>query len=171
MSSNNQKSNMKLVNSKTKSFGLECYICFKKINKTYFRCGAPCSKVFHISCIEKMMEQTEESAYETDDEPNYRCCYCRRDIELNNYLLQLFEHKLIAIHSQSYDIRDALYHIEFKMSRNEPIEENDESLLIYELFDISYIKKPKQPKRQILKKRNCIPRKIRIKQNIGGRGG
>ena len=169
MNLNTQKSNIKLIHSKIKSFGLECDICYKKINKTYFRCGSPCSKVFHTGCIEKMMEQIEESANETDDEPNYRCCYCRRDIEINNYLLQLFAQKLIAIHGETHDIREALKNVEYKMSRNEYLEDG-ESLTIYELIDTSYIKKPKQPKRQILKKRVCNPPKIRIKQNIGGRG-
>jgi hypothetical protein len=168
MTLNAQKSNMKLTQSKNKNVGLECDICYKKINKRYFQCGSPCSKVFHTDCIEKMMEQIEESANESDDEPNYRCCYCRRGIEINNYLLQLLSQKLIAMHGQSHDIRDALKHVEFKMDRNEYIED-DESLIIYELIDISYIKKPKQPKRQILKKRACVPRKITIKQNIGGR--
>jgi len=114
------------------------------------------------------MEQVEENAYELDEEPNYKCCYCRRDIEINNYLLQLFSQKLIAMHGETHDIRDAIKQVEFKMGRNELLEE-DESLEIYELIDISYIKKPKQPKRQILKKRVCMPRKIIIKQNIGGR--
>ena len=168
MTLNTQKSNLVLIHSKIKSTELDCDICYKKINKTYFRCGSPCSKVFHTGCIEKMMEQIEESANEADDEPNYRCCYCRRDIEINNYLLQLFAQKLIAIHGETHDIRDALKEVEYKMSKNEYLED-DESLLIYELIDISYIKKPKQSKRQILKKRVCNPPKIRIKQNIGGR--
>jgi len=168
MTSNAQKSNIKLIHSKIKNVGLECEICYKKINKTYFQCGPPCSKVFHTGCIEKMMEQVEDNAYELDEEPNYKCCYCRRDIEINNYLLQLFAQKLIAMHGETHDIRDAIKHVEFKMGRNELLEE-DESLEIYELIDISYIKKPKQPKRQILKKRVCMPRKIIIKQNIGGR--
>ena len=145
MTLNTQKSNLVLIHSKIKSTELECAICYKKINKTYFQCGSPCSKVFHAGCIEKMMEQIEESANETDDEPNYRCCYCRRDIEINNYLLQLFAQKLIAIHGETHDIRDALKEVEYKMSKNEYLED-DESLLIYELIDISYIKKPKQSK-------------------------
>lgn len=163
-----QNSNMQLIHSKNKSFNLECDICYKKINKTYFLCGTPCCKVFHINCIEQMMEQIKDCANETNDDPNYKCCYCRRHIEINNYLLQLFSHKLTAIHGQSYDIRDALKHVEFKMSMNECLEE-DESLIIYELNNVSYIKKPKQPKRHLKKKRDCIPSKIRIKQNIGGR--
>ena len=168
MTLNTQKCNLVLIHSKIKKCELYCDICYKKINKTYFQCGSPCSKVFHTNCIEKMMEQIEESANETDDEPNYRCCYCRRDIEINNYLLQLFAQKLIAIHGETHDIRDALKEVEYKISRNEYLEE-DESLIIYELINISYIKKPKQSKRQILKKRVCMPRKIIIKQNIGGR--
>ena len=67
MTLNTQKSNLVLIHSKIKSAELDCDICYKKINKTYFRCGSPCSKVFHTGCIEKMMEQIEESANEADD--------------------------------------------------------------------------------------------------------
>ena len=172
MTLNTPKSNLMLIHSKIKKVGLECDICYKRINKTYFRCGSPCSKAFHTGCIEKMMEQTEESANETDDEPNYRCCYCRRDIEINNYLLQHFSQKLIAMHGETHDIREALKKNVYMMMMGEykyDYLEDGESLTIYELIDTSYIKKPKQPKRQILKKRVCNPPKIRIKQNIGGR--
>ncbi len=70
MTSNTQKSNLILIHSKIISTELECFICYKKINKRYFQCGSPCSKVFHTGCIEKMMEQTEESANETGNELN-----------------------------------------------------------------------------------------------------
>jgi hypothetical protein len=52
---------------------MDCDICYKKINKKFFQCGAPCGKVFHTGCIEKMLEQIEESAIDVDEEPNFRC--------------------------------------------------------------------------------------------------
>jgi hypothetical protein len=160
---------MSLMRSITKRcHELECSICYKSINKTYFECGAPCGKIFHTGCIEKMMEQTEEAAYESDEEPNYRCCYCRRNIDENNCLLQHFAHRLLILHKESYDVRDALNRVKFLMTTNGKPEE-DESFEYYQLINIVYVKKPKQPNREILKKHVRAPRLIRSNQNIGGR--
>lgn len=147
----------------------DCAICYKKINKKYFECSAPCGKVFHTSCIEKMMEQIEETANETDEDANFRCCYCRRDIDVDNYMLQLFANHLITLDKTSYDVRDAMKRVAFLMKTNEKPDE-DESFDYYQLIRyVNYMKKPKQPKRQILKKQLHSPRQFRVKQNIGGR--
>jgi len=172
MSFNIKKSNMKLMRSiKNECIHLECSICYKKINKTYFICGEPCSKVFHIACIQKMMDQIEETAYDSiddpDEEPNYRCCYCRRDIHYDNYMLQLFEHQFTILHGISYDAQDAIDRINHYIKTDDK-KDQEETFKIYDLIDMSYIKQPKQPKRQFLIK-NVLPRRIITKQNIGGR--
>jgi hypothetical protein len=165
-----KNSNMTLMApiKNSKCMELDCSICYKKINKNYFVCGAPCRKVFHPGCIEKMLKQSEESAYEADEEPMFRCCYCRRDIDLDNYDLQLFAQHLIALNNYSYDVHDALKRVVFLLKNNEK-PDDDEAFEYYELRDNTYVKKPKQPKREILKKRVSNPRQFRIKQNIGGR--
>ena len=147
---------------------MDCAICYKKINKKYFECGAPCSKVFHTGCIEKMLLQIEETANEVDEDPNFRCCYCRRGIDLDNYGLQLFAQELIELDRGSYDVYDAISRIRFLIKNNKKPDE-DETFDYYELRDKAFIKKPKQPKRQNLKPLVRMPRPIRIKQNIGGR--
>ena len=147
---------------------MDCDICYKKINKKFFQCGAPCGKVFHTGCVEKMLEQIEESALDADEEPNFRCCYCRRGIDIDNYTLQLFGQHLVELHGSSHDVSDAIRRVEYLIKNNEKLDE-DESFEYYEMHDISHVKKPKQPKREILKKHVRMPRQIRIKQNIGGR--
>jgi hypothetical protein len=148
---------------------LDCSICYKKINKKFFVCSAPCGKVFHTSCIEKMLEQIEETANESEEEPNFRCCYCRRDIDIDNYTLQLFAQHLITLHNCSHDASDAIKRVDFLIKNNEKLDE-DESFEYYQLITHGNdMKKPKQPKRQIFKKKVHAPRQIRIKQNIGGR--
>lgn len=147
---------------------LECDICYKKINKKFFQCGTPCGKVFHTGCIEKMLEQSNEVAYESDEEPNFRCCYCRRDINIDNYVLQLIAQHLIELSRCSHNVLNALKRVEFLIQNNEKLHE-DESFEYYEFRDNAFIKKPKQPKRQKLNMRIRMPRQIRIKQNIGGR--
>jgi hypothetical protein len=56
----------------------------------------------------------------------------------------------------------------FLMKNNEKPDE-DECFTYYELYDKNYYKKPKQPKREILKNPIQAQSRIRIKQNIGGR--
>lgn len=147
---------------------LECDICYKKINKKFFQCGAPCGKLFHTGCIDKMLEQTNKNAYEEDEEPNFRCCYCRRGINIDNYELQLIAQHLIELSRCSHNVCDALKRVEFLIQNNKTLDE-DETFEYYELHDKYFIQKPKQPKREILKKHIRMPRQIRIKQNIGGR--
>lgn len=166
-----KNSNMMLMttNKNAPCVEMDCSICYKKINKKFFECGAPCGKAFHPGCIEKMLEQTEETANENDEEANFRCCYCRRDIDIDNYTLQLFAQHLITLNGCSHDVTDAIRRVEFLLKNNEKLDE-DESFEYYELIHHGHdMKKPKQPKREILKKRAHIPRQIRIKQNIGGR--
>jgi hypothetical protein len=166
-----KNSNMLLLMSTIKNapcLQMDCDICYKTINKKYFECGAPCGKVFHIGCIEKMLEQIEETANEVDEDPNFRCCYCRRGIDLANYGLQLFAQELVNLHRGSYDVYDAIRRVNFLIKNNKNPDE-DETFDYYELRDNAFIKKPKQPKRQNLKPLVRMPKQFRIKQNIGGR--
>jgi|UniRef100_A0A6C0HXH6 hypothetical protein len=147
---------------------MDCDICYKKINKKFFECGAPCGKVFHTGCIDKMLDQIEETAANADEEPNYRCCYCRRDIDIENYALQLVAQELIGLHGSLHDASGAIRRMKFLIKNNQKVDE-DELFEYYILRDDTHVKKPKQPKREILKKHVRMPRQIRIKQNIGGR--
>ena len=151
---------------------LECSVCYKKINRTYFVCGAPCTKVFHTACVEKMLEQTEAAAYAAGAEAEHKCCYCRRAINLRNYILHLFALRLILLRNSGYyDVTDALYKVKLMIGSYTGKEKPDEDMSyeIYELRDTSYFKKPKQPN---LNKKNSFVRtqpRVHIKQNIGGR--
>jgi hypothetical protein len=147
---------------------MDCSICYTKINKKYFECGAPCGKVFHTSCIDKMLDQTEEAAHESNEEAKFRCCYCRRDIDIDNYALQLFGQHLVELNNSSYNVTRAIKRVYYLIANNEKPDE-DESFEYYETCNTTYVKKPKQPKREILKKHVRMPRQIRVKQNIGGR--
>lgn len=165
-----KNSNMLLISNikNTPCLEMDCDICYKKINKKFFQCGPPCGKVFHTGCIEKMLEQIEKTAFDVDEEPKFRCCYCRRDIDIDSYTLQLFAQELVQLQSCLHDVTNALRRVEHLIKNNEKLEE-DESFEYYQLRDNTHVKKPKQPKREILKKHVCMPRQIRIKQNNGGR--
>lgn len=149
---------------------LECAICYKQISNTFFACDDPCTKTFHTSCMEKTIEQTEETAYEEDEEAHHRCCYCRRDFDLDQYCNQLFARRLQTLSASGYNVDDALDHLKKVINGEEHDEDYEYS--IYEIRDeVSFMKKPKQAKRSEFKKKmrtNKMPRAF-IKQNIGGR--
>jgi hypothetical protein len=166
-SKKNSNMTLKAIKSNT-CVDLECSICYKRINKTFFECGAPCGKVFHTGCLEQTMVQTEEDANENNREADYKCCYCRRDINLNSYKLQHLAREMMTLPPALYDVSDALQRVVFLMKNNENPDE-DECFTYYELYDKNYYKKPKQPKREILKNPIQAQSRIRIKQNIGGR--
>ena len=124
-----------------------------------------------MGCMEKMMDQTEEVAYEANEYPQHKCCYCRRSINMQNYLLKNYELKmLVSRNTGYYDVSNPMYKVrqyESCVFRGKP--EQDISYDIYELIDTTRIKKPKQAN---LKKRHTFARKqprIHVKQNIGGR--
>jgi hypothetical protein len=160
----------------------ECAICYKVINKTYFKCGTPCSKLFHLACIEQMFDQIKNAALLYQQKPNYRCCYCRRAISLKNYRLQLLKQHLMNLHAYTYDVRSAVKQIDSILRTNTNNNNNNQQLqhyhqlehdehdehddlYIYELYNISYIQKPKQTKRLILKQPNHTPPLIRLKHH------
>jgi hypothetical protein len=162
-------SNMTLF-IKTGCKEVECSICYKPVGKLFFACSAPCNKVFHTSCMEKAMEQTEEAAYDEDEEAQHRCCYCRRNISVDSYQLQLLARHLLTLRSQGHDVRDALKKVETQLKTG--IYDEEFSYEIFEVRDVDYYqKKPKQSKRAEYQKKTLQKKepRIRVKQNIGGR--
>jgi len=120
--------------------------------------------------MEKTMEQTEEAAYHADQEAHHRCCYCRRDINVDSYQLQLFARHLLTLRAQGHDVHDALKNVETQLKTG--VYEDEFSYEIFEVRDINYHqKKPKQSKRAEYQKTplKIKQQRIRVKQNIGGR--
>jgi len=171
--SNKTASNMELMIANSND--LECAICYKHINKYLFHCSAPCSKVFHTTCMEKVFEQTEETAYEMDTDVEYKCCYCRRSIDIVLCQLQNHLRGLIGLRSRgnvdvSDAVKDALKQIQNR-KQGEPFNFNME-YTIYVFYGDgggAFIKKPKQSNRATFSKKKVSTPRIRVKQNIGGR--
>ena len=145
---------------------MECSICYKPVQKAFAQCSAPCNKVFHTACIEKIIEQTEENAYNEDKEAEHKCCYCRRSIDVNRYALQDVVRRLMCLKRGGYYVNEALQQVKKELLNNDY--EEDGPYNIYFNERIYYEKKPKQTKRMAQKKITKQPR-IHIKQNIGGR--
>lgn len=148
---------------------MECAICYKAIQKTFFKCSEPCNKVFHVNCLDRALEQTAEAAWEEDKEAEHKCCYCRREIDIDNYFLQLVARRLITLKASGcYYVEDALRQVKRQMENADSDDEAEElELSIYELRQTYYEKKPKQAK-HAAKPFRQQPR-MRVKQNIGGR--
>jgi hypothetical protein len=149
---------------------LECSICYKSIQKSFAKCSAPCEKMFHTTCMEKMIQQTEENAYEEDKEAEHKCCYCRRSIDVNRYSLLDVVRRLMCLERGGYDVREAQQQVKKALDTNN---DEDISYNIYFPLHTHYVKKPKQASsfKRSSSKRNA-PKKINkphIKQNIGGR--
>ena len=162
-----QESNMEIfIVKKNTCVDLECSICYKSINKSFARCSAPCSKPFHTTCMERMMEQTEITAYEENKDPEHKCCYCRRSIDINQYALQEMARRLTCLSYGGYSVGAALIHL--KQNYDDKNDSSDISYDIYQICNLKYEKKPKQAKRSELKKMTKQPR-IHIKQNSGRR--
>jgi len=165
------QSNMEIFTiSKNTYVNAECSICYKNIKKYYAICSAPCKKVFHTTCIEKMIAQTEAAANAEDEEVDYKCCYCRRSIDINHYDLQEVGRKLICLKNGGYDVSEALHHVKNQFANMVEYEGGDDVYysIYFDAFSTHFQKKPKQTNRMPLKKINKQPR-IHIKQNIGGR--
>ena len=87
---------------------IECAICYKRIYKTVFTCSEPCNKKFHMQCVEKVIDQTEESAYMAYKKPQYKCCYCRRELDMDRYYYDIYMRELSGLRAGGYDIREAV---------------------------------------------------------------
>ena len=165
------QSNMELYAiTKNTISDLECSICCKAIQKTFFQCGAPCNKIFHVSCMEQMIERTIDAAWEEDKEPEHKCCYCRREIDINQYMLQLTVRQLTTLKAGGcYYVGAALTQLKYQMANGDADEDIE-----YEIFEIRpnyYEKKPKQAKKTAYAKKTATTKqpRMRVKQNIGGR--
>ena len=148
---------------------LECSICYKSIQKSFAKCSAPCGKMFHTTCMEKMIQQTEENAYEEDKEAEHKCCYCRRSIDVNRYSLLDVVRRLMCLERGGYDVREAQQQVKKALDTNT---DEDISYNIYFPMHTHYEKKPKQAKRSSFKRSSSKGQKKHkqhIKQNIGGR--
>ena len=121
--------------------GPECAICYKRIQKDVFICSEPCNKLFHPSCLERMMDETELTAYQYQKDTLHRCCYCRREIQMETYLKEVYVNALMKMKAGGYNVDEALQLIEMN-GINE-----DEGYAIYLLTPTEHIKKPKQAKK------------------------
>jgi hypothetical protein len=119
--------------------------------------------------MEKIIEKTEEAAWEADEEEaDHKCCYCRRSMNMEMYCLQRLARRLYTLKAGGYEVSDALNQVNEQILNG--AEDEDSEYNIYELRDDSKIKKPKQSKRADYKKNpKQQQRRIIIKQNIGGR--
>jgi hypothetical protein len=80
---------------------------------------------------------------------------------------------LIHLHAYTYDVRSAVKQINSILHNNNNNQHDNlhdnldhhDDLYIYELYNISYIQKPKQTKRLILKQPNHTPPLIRLKHH------
>ena len=164
------ESNMDLysVLKNTGTSELECSVCFKGIQKTFFQCSAPCDKVIHVACMEKMIERTNEAAWEAGRKAEHKCCYCRREINIDCYILQRFARHLATLKSRAcYDVSNALDDILEQLAAGKI--DNDLEYEIYEIPPAFHQKKPKQAKRTMAKNPAIKQVRMRVKQNIGGR--
>ncbi len=164
------QSNMEIYTiPKNTCVNLECSICYTPIKKYFAQCSAPCNKIFHTSCMEKMIIETEAAADEEDKEAKHKCCYCRRSIDIRQYDLQEIGRQLLCLKRGGYDVIEALQHVQNQYAKMiEPDGGEDVWYNIYYTNTIHFQKKPKQAKRSALTKINKQPR-LRLKQNIGGR--
>jgi hypothetical protein len=154
-------------NIKTEGKNLECSICYKRIYKRAFICSEPCNNVFHTTCMEKMIYQ--ECAMMTGIRVPNRCCYCRRNINMNNYNLELYSNKLLMYKNLGYDISSAVKTITERFGPESGEVNNDEHWLLYiglprpavfQEYKYANFKVKNTTKRPII---------INVKKNRGGR--
>jgi hypothetical protein len=130
---------------------LECNICYKRIHNKMFVCSHPCNKIFHQECIEKMIERIDNvssNTIEDESEIIYKCCYCCREFDINNYTFELFIYELSKYRSRGYVVSDAMTQAAFDtLIATDYNEQRLYNYNIYTLMDVSYIKTPKQSKR------------------------
>ena len=162
MSCVSKTSNMVLIHTK-KTHDLECSVCCKSINATFFQCSNPCNKVFHVNCIEQMIEQTRESAYEMDTKAHHRCCYCRREMDMKNHSLEVFMNQLLELKKQGYYVDDAIKQAIYN-STLEPGSEDFMDTFEYAIYvPIVSFKTPKQSNKSAYKHINRKPHHSKIR--------
>ena len=134
---------------------VECAICYKRIQKDVFICSEPCNKLFHPGCIERMMDETAYGNL-------HRCCYCRREIQMDSYMKEVYINALMKMKAGGYCVNEALQMIELNGVNQ------DEGYAIYLLMPMEYVKKPKQAKKIKLPKHFLkIQRKNVMHHSVG----
>ena len=173
------QSNPRLVHSiESHHLNLDCTICYKKIYRNYFVCNAPCSKAFHVGCMEKMMNHAVLAACEANQlPPKYKCCYCRRSIDRANHLWQLdLRYVLTLANTGCFTLDQAWVKLNLLLKTDDSILYKEsicvEDVMAVNVYYAGNTTRFKKPKQAILKKRHTFAQKqprIHIKQNIGGR--
>lgn len=142
----------------------ECAICYKRIYNKVFICTEPCGKTFHPGCMEKMIDQIEENADE-DKRIEYRCCYCRREFDIQNHDIEIFMRHLLGLKAGGYDVNEAI--IQAHKNIETLCDDNDTvfDYVIYSSLDMKYVKKPKQAKRApVFKRQKFIQKKQHMRR-------
>jgi hypothetical protein len=136
----------------------ECGICYKRIYNKVFICTEPCGKTFHPACMEKMIDQIEENAdVDTEEDEKsieYRCCYCRREFDIQNHDIELFMRHLLGLKAGGYDVSEAIIQAHNNVAAMDEDSDGEDSTFEYNIYvplDKTYIKKPKQGKRAVFK--------------------
>lgn len=136
-----------------KSEDPECDICYERISNKVFVCAEPCNKTFHLACLESMINHLEDNAANEGKEIDcYRCCYCRREFDINQYGLSIFVQKLLLFKSYGYHIGNAVETATLNAIFYEDDYNTECSYDVYLPVDSSFIKTPKQSKRAAFKK-------------------
>ncbi len=137
-----------------KSEDPECDICYKRISNKVFVCAEPCSKTFHMACLESMINHLEDNSIDEGKEiASYRCCYCRREFDINQYELSIFVQKLLHFKSHGYHIGNAIQSATLNAITYEDDYNTEYSYDVYLPVDSSFIKTPKQSKRATFKQK------------------
>jgi hypothetical protein len=130
----------------------ECSICYDRINNNMYVCSAPCNKIFHQKCLEKVMDQQEDDFYAAHDEdeieakkikPQVRCAYCRREINTDTFILDKTLRELLQLRAGGYDVNDAIHKV---VAANGSMDNGEEEFYIEYFVNVNcaYVKKPKQ---------------------------
>ena len=142
---------------------IECAICYKRIYNKVFVCTEPCNKTFHPDCLDKMIEQLEETAYENEIKTSYRCCYCRREMDMKNHSLEVFMNQLLELKKQGYYVDDAIKQAIYN-STLEPWSEDFMYTFEYAIYvPIVSFKTPKQSNKSAYKHINRKPHHSKIR--------
>jgi hypothetical protein len=137
-----------------KSEDPECDICYEHISNKVFVCAEPCSKTFHMACLESMIEHLEDDAdNEGKEDACYRCCYCRREFDINQYELSIFVQELLRVKSHGYHIGNAIQSATLRAITYEDDYIDEYRYDVYLPVDSSFIKTPKQSKRGAFKQK------------------
>jgi len=136
---------------------IECAICYQRIHvqkSKLFVCAEPCNKVFHSSCLARMIDQLEDSADQEEADPHYRCCYCRREFDINYYCLNLVLRELMVFKANGYCVADAVEqakqdYLALVDAPEKPLE--NYYYHIETIISSARLKKPKQSKHSMVK--------------------